>query len=591
VLVVLMVLGARAGAQTTAPGREGAITGQVVDAATGRPVSAAIVTLDVRGRIEGPQILTGADGRFAFTGLPAQDGSYTVTARKGGYLEGASGRRRPGGASQAVVLNALTRTADVAVRVWKSGAIQGTVIDEAGEPVIGVQMRLAVRQSAGATRQFTPVATAPAITDDRGMYRFSSLIPGDYIVLASLPPVSLKTTVFEDIARTGRASGELGLLLPGGSSYLDSGDARIALRPGTPVPSQGADGRLRIYPTTFHPSAAAPAQASIVTLASGEERSNVDVQLAPVPTARVSGTLISSAGPVEATPVRLMPTGLDGVPLDALAPVTSTDASGAFVFAVVPAGSYTLRAFSRGGSADLGWVDLPVTVAGDDVDGIVAVMNAPLALSGRFQFDGALAPPPVSPERPMLAGSLLLESADGPNDRMTVAMTGSDRNFRIAGYLPGRYRVRVTNSPSGWMFKSAMLNGVDVSETPFELTRDIADLMLTFTDRWSGISGSVQGRGAEGATVLAFTTDAQAWTTAGPNSRRFRSGRAATATGAFGISSLPPGDYYVIAVREEDAVDWRDPATLDLLARAATQITILEGEHKTIDLQMREVKR
>ena len=112
------------------------------------------------------------------------------------------------------------------------------------------------------------------------------------------------------------------------------------------------------------------------------------------------------------------------------------------------------------------------------------------------------------------------------------------------------------------MFKGAVLNGVDVSETPFELSRDVPDLVLTFTDRWSGIGGSVESAGRDSATVLAFTTDAQAWPSAGTNARRLRSARA-SATGQFGISSLPPGDYYVVAVPEEDTVDWRDPAMLE----------------------------
>ena len=90
--------------------------------------------------------------------------------------------------------------------------------------------------------------------------------------------------------------------------------------------------------------------------------------------------------------------------------------------------------------------------------------------------------------------------------------------------------------------------------------------------------------------MIAFTTDAQAWSDAGASPRRLRSARA-TAAGQFGISSLPPGDYYLAAVREEDAADWRDPPFLDALARVATRITILEGEHKSIDLQLREVRR
>ena len=72
--------------------------------------------------------------------------------------------------------------------------------------------------------------------------------------------------------------------------------------------------------------------------------------------------------------------------------------------------------------------------------------------------------------------------------------------------------------------------------------------------------------------------------------RRLRSALA-DVKGQFGVSSLPPGDYYVVAVQEEPPGDWRDPASLDALARIATQITIPEGEHKTIDLRVHEVSK
>ena len=73
----------------------------------------------------------------------------------------------------------------------------------------------------------------------------------------------------------------------------------------------------------------------------------------------------------------------------------------------------------------------------------------------------------------------------------------SGRTRLHRGWLPaGRYRVRVPNSPAGWMFKAAMLNGVDVSETPFDLTRDVTDLVLSFTDRWSGMAAPCGARAA-----------------------------------------------------------------------------------------------
>src|SRR6185436_16499861 len=133
VLMVLMVLrvGAGSAAQARTASEARTISGKVVDAATGRPVSAALVTLSLV-KIEGTPILTGSDGRFTFrVSQPA--GSYTVTARKGGYAEGGTGRLRPGGALQPVRLDASTPAADVVIRIWKLGAITGTVVDEAGE--------------------------------------------------------------------------------------------------------------------------------------------------------------------------------------------------------------------------------------------------------------------------------------------------------------------------------------------------------------------------------------------------------------------------------------------------------------------------
>jgi hypothetical protein len=139
------------------------------------------------------------------------------------------------------------------------------------------------------------------------------------------------------------------------------------------------------------------------------------------------------------------------------------------------------------------------------------------------------------------------------------------------------------------MFKAALLNGVDVSETPFDLSKDVPDLMLVFTDRWTGVSGAVQGAGGDAATVVAFPTDASQWAGDRLAPRRFKSARA-NARGQFGMSSLPPGDYFIVAIPEEQSDDWRNPATLDALARVATTITILDGEHRTLTLPLRQVR-
>jgi hypothetical protein len=604
VLMVLVVLMASFAAQTPAA-RDGVITGQVVDAVSGKPVGAVIVSISgpvLGGRIgpgsgAPPRILTGGDGRFVFRDLPA--GSFTIAATKGGYADGASGRRVVAGPSQPVVLSDAQQTADVAVRIWKNGAITGTIVDEAGEAVVGVQVRASRRTFAGGRRRFTPVGPS-ASTDDRGVYRLSGLLPGDYLIAASPPALSAKLSAFADIARSGRGIGDMAAFgPPTGPNGIQIGDALVALGRGGAIPPPPDRGRMQIYPTMFYPSALAPAQASAIALASGEERGGVDLQLQPVPTVRVAGTLLAPSGPAGMVALRLVPAGAEEIAPEALAPVGVSDGAGSFTFAAVPQGRYSLRATARVGAAgstpgsDMFWIDMPITVSGDDVDGVVAVMRPALRITGRFEFEGAAPRPAGPPQRPsqqFMPAPFSLESDDTLPAAGLAAATVGEQGFTLVGFSAGKYRVRVQNSPTGWMFKAAMLNGVDVSETPFEFNRDVSDLVLTFTDRWSGISGVVQGTGAGGAMILAFTTNAQAWENAGSSPRRLKSTRA-NARGEFGLSSVPPGDYYVIAVPEEQATDWREPKMLDALARQATQVSIGEGEHKTIDLQVKEVRQ
>jgi uncharacterized protein (DUF2141 family) len=359
-------------------------------------------------------------------------------------------------------------------------------------------------------------------------------------------------------------------------------------------PPPGPGGRLQFYPTTLYPSASSLAQASIITLATGEERTAIDIQLMPVAAVRVSGLVVAPTGSAEGMRVELVPARGDEIAGGLMTAISVTDAAGAFVFAAVAPGAYSLRATRSpqgGGGFDLYWVDMPVAVGGDDIENLAAMLVPPLRVTARSQFDGS-APRPATQTGRFTSVPFMLEAVDRLPGSPTgmAAISSVDGSFTLNGFQPGRYRVRVPDSPAGWMFKGAMLDGVDVSETPFELKHDVSDLVLLFTDRWSGMSGTVQGPGADAATVIAFTTDVQAWTGPATNRRRLRSARV-NATGQFGIGSVPPGDYYVVAVRDEDSVGWRDPAVLEALARVATRVTILEGEHKTIDPRISEVRR
>jgi Carboxypeptidase regulatory-like domain len=586
-LTVLGAIAALALAQRPAPPmRDGIITGQIVDAATGKPVNGVLVALTPQPQ----RVLTAADGRFVFTDLPP--GPYTIVAARRGYVEGASGRRRPGGTSQPVTLSVVERSAAVVVRMWKTAVITGVVTDESGDPVVGAQLRALERSTVAGQSRFT-AAGAPAFTDDRGVYRFSDLAPGEYLVATIAPRPAMTRAVYRTIATEPRGGNVLTVAIPDPAKALQIGGVLYGLGRGAVTPPPPRADRVRMYPPTFYSSAPSPGDAAIVVARSGAERAGVDVQLQPANTVRVAGTLIGPLGAAPTTTVELLPAGFEMLAVDDAALSAVTDDFGRFVFPAVPEGEYTLRASARVGTGapstqSTQFAAMPISASAESVD-VTALLQPGVTVSGRFDFIGRGRKPANRAGSPVV-----LEPADGdPVPIPSMRSTSTDTTFTVSGVPPGRYLVRATASAAGWMFRSAMFGGVDVSETPTEVTQDTVGVTINFIDRWSGLSGvarAADGLGDPAAAVLLFPANASGWKDYGSNPRRLRSTRT-SARGEFGIASVPPGEYYVVAIPESQSRDWSQPARLNGLASLGTHITILEGEHRTVDLQTHDIRQ
>ena len=627
------------GSGPDAPPGTGVIVGRVIDADRGHGIPGAIVTLSSvvvpaiapGGSLSPPlqlHVLTTGDGRFLFRDL--RKGTYHMSASKSGYLNGSYGARRPGGGSAPIDLEEGQHVTDVSVPVWQWAAITGTIADEAGEPLVGVDVTALRRSTTQGRRQFTTAMTA--VTDDRGIYRMSGLTPGDYVVAVVVAQSSMPQAVAEmyrdammsnDPARMTlmRSLSEAGLmmLMPGSSQSLQAGSHLQAVRGPTPPPFAD-ETKVLAYPTTFYPAARSAGEATVVTLRSGEERTAVDLDLKPVRTTRITGTVVGPDGPAAHIGLRLE-AGADDVVLDPQASTVS-DGSGAFTFPAVPAGQYTLRVsqiprpttpgssvtiiqsgnmmISTAGagpgaapppipSEPTLWAAIPVSAGNAPVTGLTVTLQTGSRVRGRVEFDGtADRPEPAQLQRIQIMVEPVVGRLDFRNAPVTrVEPTGE---FATGGVIGGRYFVRVGFAPTGWYFKEARYEGTDLADTPIALEgRDLNGVTIVFTDRPAELSGTVRGgQGPDAnATVLIFPAEDEAWTSSGANPRRMRSIRTAK-TGGYKAIGLPAGDYYVTALPDELAADWQDPRTLASLARDATRVRVDDGQRKTQDLRTQQ---
>jgi hypothetical protein len=226
------------------------------------------------------------------------------------------------------------------------------------------------------------------------------------------------------------------------------------------------------------------------------------------------------------------------------------------------------------------------------VEGITITMQQGVTLTGRIAWEGRTDPP----NEMSRALSVWAEPADG---NAALGMPGSQftrapgEPFVIEGLMPGRYRLRVVGQGT-WQIKSIMWNGRDLTYAGFDASagRDFQDVLITMTDkgpRLSGMLTSGTGAPAPGSVAIAFPAEREQWTGYGINPPRIRTAVADT-SGAYRFSLLPAGEYFVIAVDEEEMDGWQDPQFLEQAQARAVRVAIGWGETKVQNLQVGRVR-
>jgi hypothetical protein len=596
--------------------RTALIAGQVLDAA-GTPVPDAIVRLTLpkyaqelpttpKGRV-----IADREGRFYFADLPA--GEYYLQAVKEGYAGGIYGQRGPASQNLRLDLAEGERRTDATLTLWKYAVIAGTVVDEAGEPVVGVGVRALPKTVVGGRQRFGNADLgdpSTAITDDRGMFRLSQLLPGTYVVVVPSTQTTLPIAVLESAGQDAALRADLffgGIMEaapPGQPRILEAGDfGMLTLNRVLIPPPNGADGRMQVYRTTYFPAATTPGMATPIDLESGGERSDLTIALEPVPAVRVSGRLVTpdgSAPPmtsiclVSDAAASVVDSGLisgSGPPPARFETVIGmSDARGRFTLLGVPSGEYVFRQCNRFLSRALSqgtpayWISQRLTVGTSDLSDVAVELRPGLRVEGAIEFrpSGRRPAPPV----PALQG-LTFETPFGEPGRFAVQA----RDGRFATIGQGGRFIALPYAIGGWFVQSVRLGDTDITDRPFDLQADTTSLVVTFTDAPSKVSGVVRDmRGAISprAVVLAFPVDQERWSGYGPESRLLKSALT-TRVGVYAFEHLPAGEYYLVAV-DAAADGWRDPRTLERLTGQATKLVVGPGAPATIDLTLKAVR-
>ncbi|HQX81368.1 MAG TPA: carboxypeptidase-like regulatory domain-containing protein [Vicinamibacterales bacterium] len=554
----------------------GEIAGLIVtDEETSQPVRRALVRA-IASNGDPVSAYTDAKGRFVFPDLPL--GTYTIEASKPGFVRTAFGARRHDRPGTPVNLTDVQRSQNLQMRMARGGVITGRIVDEYGQPASGTNVRAQLVRTVNGERTLSNVPMAGALfgesTDDRGVYRLYGLPAGDYVISATP-----RYSAWGDIRRmteTDISAAQQAMKQPAAAAEL--------AEPAEPPVTMG-------YTAVFYPGALTAAQAGVITLKTGEERSGVDVSVQFVRTASIDGVVLGPGSVrLEAVELLMMPR-LSASGSATIINISSANRrvgpDGKFSYTGITPGSYTISARVNQEGAPPLWASADVDIDGQPVSGVTLALQEGMTIVGHMAFEADGVDPPTLFTRARVnlipaEGNAMIGM--GANTTQVSASGG----VSIKGVPPGRYRVSANfNTPeANWILKSAVIKGKDALDTTFELTAGdaITDAVFTFTNRTQALSGTLQDaskRPAPDYTVVLFPADRALW----GSTRRVRSTRPGT-DGKFAFANLPAGAYRIAAVTDIGAEELRDPALLEELAAASIAFVLGDGEKKVQDLRI-----
>lgn len=552
----------------------------------GTPVQRAVVTLTAANGGDILATISGDDGRFIFEHVPA--GRYALKAKKPAHLTVAYGARRPGRRGTTLVVASGQRITDLVLTLPRGGVLAGRLSLANGQPAPDI--RIFAIPSQLAVTGGTPVASTREFrTDDLGEFRLFGLTPDTYLV-AALPSF-------------GR--GEVELMPEGLASallrQLEQPIGNSLARAGSPM--------TVAYAPVYFPGTPSVADALRITVATGQVIDGLNFTIMPFPAATIRGRVVNAHGaPTQAVALSLETVGPD-FPVASLdrARVDQPNGNGEFQIVGVSPGLYRLRA--RSGGVSLGANDATASIrpaaqtqyavaevglSGQDLDGIVLVLQEGRRFAGRISADDSAASPswtgvsvvirPIAKPTGSLVGVL---QPGVPSREGIVDPVG---RFVVTGIEPSEYQISVSLPPTvvraGWHIDSIRHAGHDLRDAPLTFSDgslEEVDIRLTTTiTELAGRLTTESGTPATDYVIVAFPADRLLWHATSPRVRILRP----AVDGTFSTQELPAGMYRLAVLTDVEEDELRQAMFLESVYEASIGVALVGGQATRQDMRI-----
>ncbi|MCA0989644.1 carboxypeptidase regulatory-like domain-containing protein [Guptibacillus algicola] len=510
----------------------GSIEGTVTNSVGGAIANATVLLIDSAGNVIDEKT-TNASGEYSFPSV--KTGSYTIVVSATGFQSAEKG---------VIVEGNKTSTANFVLEP-NPGNVQGTVTNEAGDPISGALVE--VLNVAGTT-------IGRAVTNASGAYAISDLAPGDYklrvskdlyrtsVVGFNVEAGETKTLNVELISNPGALEGTVTDATT--SDPLQGTTVQVVDARGVTVASALTDGS-----GFYQVENLSPGMYSVTFVSGGYGLLTVGTKIVSNQTTELNVALDQLVGGIAGTITDNNGNTLSGAIVEVFfnnvhVVTATTDNNGVYKINNLSPGFYTLNVSKTGFSTE--------TVGASVVENEISEANATL-----LPNPGTVTGTVLTSSGDPISGAVINIRDDRTGAEITQAVTNEQGAYTALGLAPGNYTIIAQAEDFQSQFKGATIVSDQTTIVDFSMLPNPSSVSGTIINAEDGlpITGSmieIQIIDAAGSLVTTAFTNLD---------------------GEYEVNDLTPGTFSIIA------------SATDFQTNSAT-VSLLPGELKVVNIEL-----